>query len=98
MVETDAVPVFEFEALPVIVFDLTDERDCCDEPDSFEEPVNEVELLKVVRDVGVGGAARVCVIVTLVVKVAANTLRVPDTEVVPVFEDVIVRVAVALAV
>ena len=96
--ETDTVLVFEFEALPVIVFDLSDERDCCAETDSFEEAVNEVELLKVVRDVGVGAAARVCVIVTLVVKVAANTLRVPDTEVVPVFEDVIVRVAVALAV
>jgi hypothetical protein len=95
-VETDTVPVFEFEALPVIVFDLTDDRDCCAETESLEDAVNDVELLNVLFGVGVGCAARVCEIVTLVVKVARNTLLVQDTEDVPVFEDVIVRVAVAL--
>jgi len=88
--------VFEFEALPLIVTDLNGDRDCCAETESFEDVVNDAVLLIVPVGVRVGWGFCVTVIVALLVNVAATTLCDAVTDAVPVFEDVIVRVFVAL--
>jgi hypothetical protein len=90
--------VFEFEALPVIVTDLNDDRDCWAETESFEDAVKDAELLIVPVGVRVGWGFCVTVIVTLLVNVTAPPVCEEVTDDVPVFEDVIVCVFVALVV